>query len=148
MPKDLRVSVNEKDGTATYIVLDNLSGLISLVQTVVLEIHPSGSREDNVDRPDRLILDMDPAPDRSWADVVREARKARDRLENIGLESFVRTTGGKGLHVVAPLARRSSWPEVKAVAKAIADSLVRDEPDRFIAQSSRPGAAARSSLII
>jgi bifunctional non-homologous end joining protein LigD len=103
----------------------------------VLEIHPWGSRVDQVDRPDRFIFDIDPAEDLSWRDVVRAALCVKERLAGLGLQSFVRTTGGKGAHVVAPLARRGSWEEIKATAKALADALVRDEPERYIAQASK-----------
>ena len=112
------IAVTEKSGEATYIAIDNQSGLIALVQMGVLEIHPWGSRKDRLDRPDRMILDIDPAPDLSWNDVVNAARHVKQRLEDLNLRSFVRTTGGKGLHVVAPIDRRSSWEELKAVARA------------------------------
>jgi bifunctional non-homologous end joining protein LigD len=143
MPEAVRgIPIKEKGGTATYIAIDDLAGLIALVQMGVLEIHPWGSREDRLDRPDRLIFDLDPAEDLAWADVVRAARLVRDRLKDLGLDSFVRTTGGKGLHVVAPLVRRASWEELKALARAFADAVVREHPKQYIAQSSkakRPG---------
>jgi bifunctional non-homologous end joining protein LigD len=143
MPEAVRgIPIKEKGGTATSIVIDDLAGLISLVQMGVLEIHPWGSREDRLDRPDRLIFDLDPAEDLTWGDVVRAARLARDRLKDLGLDSFVRTTGGKGLHVVVPLVRRASWEELKALARAFADAVVREHPKQYIAQSSkakRPG---------
>jgi bifunctional non-homologous end joining protein LigD len=138
MPDRLRgIAVKEKAGTTTYMVVDDLAGLISLVQMGVLEIHPWGSREDRLERPDRLILDIDPAPDVSWADVVRAARHVKQRLLDLGLETFVRTTGGKGLHVVAPLSRRSSWEDLKLFARAFANALVREQPNRYIAQASK-----------
>ena len=118
-------------------------GLISLVQMGVLEIHPWGSREDRIDRPDRLIFDIDPGEDLAWGDVVRAARHVRERLEDLGLDSFVRTTGGKGLHVVAPLVRRASWDELKALLKAFADALVREQPKRYIAQASKAKRAGK-----
>jgi bifunctional non-homologous end joining protein LigD len=138
MPQSLRgVSIKEKAGTGTYIAIGDLAGLISLVQMGVLEIHPWGSLADRPDRPDRLIFDMDPAPDLGWGDVVRAARQVKERLDQLGLVSFARTTGGKGLHVVLPLIRRASWAELKALAKSFVDSLVRAEPKRYIAQSSK-----------
>jgi bifunctional non-homologous end joining protein LigD len=144
MPEAVRgVSVKEKSGNATYIVIDGLAGLISLVQLGVLEIHPWGSREDRIDRPDRLIFDIDPAADVAWNEVVRAAGHVRERLKDLGLQSFVRTTGGKGLHVVAPIARRTTWDELKTVAKAFADALVRAQPSRYIAQSSKAKRAGK-----
>jgi bifunctional non-homologous end joining protein LigD len=132
-----RITIKEKAGEAAYITVDEPAGLIALVQMGVLEIHPWGCRADRIERPDRLILDFDPAEDRDWADVVRAARLARARLEELGLQTFVRTTGGKGLHLVAPIARRTTWDELKDFARAFADALVREKPREFIAQSSK-----------
>ena len=144
MPAAVRgILIKEKEGDGTYIIIDDLAGLISFVQMGVLEIHPWGSREDQIDRPDRLIFDIDPAPDVTWVDVVEAARHVKERLGDLGLESFVRTTGGKGLHVVAPIARRTSWEDLKALAKAFADALVREQPERYIAQSSKAKRAGK-----
>jgi bifunctional non-homologous end joining protein LigD len=84
-----------------------------------------------------LIFDFDPGPGVQWKRVVEAARQTRDRLGELGLESFLRTSGGKGLHVVAPLARRSSWEQLKAFAHAFADDMVRRAPDRYIANMSK-----------
>ncbi len=138
MPKAVRaIVVTEASGDAQYLGIDDLSGLISLVQLGVLEIHAWGCREDRIDKPDRLIIDIDPAEDVRWAEVVKAARHAKERLMDLGLESFVRTTGGKGLHVVAPIARRTSWEELKKVAKAFVDALVREQPEHYLAQASK-----------
>ena len=131
------IQIKEKSGTGTYIAIDDLAGLISLVQMGVLEVHPWGSRDDNPERPDRLIFDIDPAEDVAWADVVKAAREAKERLDDLGLDSFVRTTGGKGVHVVVPLVRRCSWEELKTFAKAFVNALVRLEPKRYLAQASK-----------
>lgn len=131
------VSIKEKSGTGRYVVIDDLAGLVSLVQMGVLEIHPWPARADNVEAPDRLVFDLDPGEGVPWKNVVVAARDVRDRLGELGLESFLRTSGGKGLHVVAPLARRNSWDEIKAFAKAVADRLVRQAPDRYIATMSK-----------
>jgi bifunctional non-homologous end joining protein LigD len=138
MPKAVHgIAIREKSGTATYIAIDDLAGLISLVQMGVLEIHPWGCRADRIDRPDRLIFDIDPAPDVAWAEVVRAAWHVKERLVDLEIESFVRTTGGKGLHVVVPLVRRVSWDDLKALARAFADALVREQPEQYIAQASK-----------
>jgi bifunctional non-homologous end joining protein LigD len=143
MPRAVRgITIKEKAGNGTSIVIDDLAGLISFVQLGVLEIHPWPCREDQIERPDRLILDIDPAEDLAWSDVVRAAREVKAHLAELGLVSFVRTTGGKGLHVVAPFARRSSWDDLKSLAKAFALALVREQPRLYVAQSSkakRPG---------
>jgi bifunctional non-homologous end joining protein LigD len=147
MPEWVRgIRIKEKNSNATYIAVDDLAGLISLVQMGVLEIHPWGSREDRIDRPDRLIFDIDPAVDLTWNDVVQAARHVRERLDDLGLVSFVRTTGGKGLHVVVPLARRASWDELKTFAKSFADALVLEQPRRYIAQSSKAKRAGKLYL--
>ncbi len=124
-------------------MIDDLTGLISLVQLGVVEIHPWGSREDRLEQPDRLIIDIDPGEGVAWNNVVRAARHVRQRLEDLGLETFLRTTGGKGLHVVVPIARRVSWENLKTFAKAFADSLVREQPDRYIAQPSKAKRAGK-----
>jgi bifunctional non-homologous end joining protein LigD len=129
------ITTNGED--ATYIGIDDLAGLISLVQMNVLEIHPWASREDRLERPDRLIFDIDPGPRVQWHDVALAARHIKEHLADLGLESFVRTTGGNGLHVVAPVLRRTTWDELKSFAREFADALVREAPDRYIATSSK-----------
>jgi bifunctional non-homologous end joining protein LigD len=104
-------------------VIEDLAGLISIVQMGALEIHPWPARADDVERPDMLVFDLDPAPDVAWKNVVQGARDVRELLEKLGITSFLRTSGGKGLHVVVPLARRNTWEEAKAFAKAVADNL-------------------------
>jgi bifunctional non-homologous end joining protein LigD len=97
-----------------------------------------------VERPDRLVLDLDPDESLPWDVVVAAARAVRLRLEHLELESFVKTTGGKGLHVVVPLARRHEWAEMKGFARGIAADLARRLPDAFTVNSAR---AARSGKI-
>jgi bifunctional non-homologous end joining protein LigD len=123
--------------SAEDLVVHDLDGLIALVQIGALEIHPWGSKDDDPDRPDRLIFDLDPGAGVAWRDVVATALALRERLEEDGITSFVRTSGGKGLHVVAPLTPRASWDELRAYAKGIADEFVRRNPSRFIATSSK-----------
>lgn len=126
-----RIDVAEEDGRGTYLMVRSLAGLISLVQLGVLEIHVWGSRVDRLEQPDRLVMDLDPAPELGWHHVIAAARTVRLRLADLGLESLVKTTGGKGLHVVAPLVRRSGWEETKVFAEALAASIVGDEPERY-----------------
>jgi len=115
------------------IAIDGLPGLIGLVQGGTLEIHPWGSQLEDLERPDLINMDLDPGPDVTWQDVIDAAREVRERLAQAGLESFVKTSGGKGLHVVAPLKPRADWAEVKAFAKGIADAMASDTPERFVA---------------
>lgn len=132
-----RIEVPTGGTTATYMSAGTLPGLISLVQMGVLELHTWGAREGHLDRPDRMIFDLDPDADLEWKNVVEGAQLVRSLLQDIGLTSFVKTTGGKGLHVVVPLAPRHTWDEVKAFSKAVAAHLEQMLPDRFIANMSK-----------
>lgn len=136
MPEALRGVVVNK-GEEKYVVLDDLSGLISLVQMGVLEIHPWGSREDNLETPDTMVFDLDPGPGIEWKQVIDAARDLRKRLSSHRLNSYVRTSGGKGLHVVVPLEPKASWDEVKAFAKKIANEMQVDDPDVYVANMSK-----------
>lgn len=110
-----------------------------------MEIHIWGSLRDKVDRPDRLIFDLDPDPEVSWPRVVEGAVRIRDILADRGLESFVKTTGGKGLHVVVPLSpRRHDWDKVKSYAKSLAEELASAEPNGYTSNMSK---AARKGRI-
>ena len=145
LPDGLReVMIAESKGEEPYAVLDDLSGLLALVQMSVLEIHPWGSRADDVEHPDRIIFDLDPDPAVPWARVVSAGFEMRERLMALGLVSFVKTTGGKGLHVVAPVIPRAEWPEVKAFCEEVAKAAVRDSPDRYTANMAK---AARTGKI-
>lgn len=131
------VKVQERRGVATYLMIEDLTGLMSLVQFNAIEFHPWGSRAADIERPDRLIFDLDPGPKVAWEQMIEAARRMRDRLAEVGLTSFVRTTGGKGLHVVVPLVPRSLWPEIKRFAKALATSFEREAKELYIASSSK-----------
>lgn len=138
------VEVEEKDGTVeTYLTIRDAAGLVALVQAGVLEIHPWGSRGDRLDRPDRLILDLDPGPGAGWPAVVEAARTIGRRLDALGLVNFVRTTGGKGLHVVAPLERRAGWDRLKRFARAVADETVAGDPTRYTATAAKSERAGK-----
>jgi DNA ligase D len=120
-----------------YLYLDDAAGLLATVQMGALELHPWGCRRDRPDRPDRVIFDFDPGEGAAFRDVVAAALEIRQRLEGTGLTSFVKTTGGKGLHVVVPIARRHEWPEAKAFAKGLAETMARDAPERFLTRLSK-----------
>jgi bifunctional non-homologous end joining protein LigD len=128
------IDVGEKE---PMIAIDDLAGLISLVQGGVVEIHPWGSPADDLDRPDRLIFDLDPGEDVSWSEVIAAARAMRAELEARGLESFVKTSGGKGLHVVAPIAPRVDWDTAKAFTQGVAEAMSRAHPERYVANMSK-----------
>ncbi len=126
------------------LAIDDVAGLISLVQMGVLEIHVWGSRAGRLEKPDRLIFDLDPDPAVDWPDVISAARHLRVLLEELGLTSFLKTTGGKGLHLVVPVQPRMDWVEAKAFCRSVADFMVRVAPDRFIATMNK---AARKGKI-
>jgi bifunctional non-homologous end joining protein LigD len=125
-----------------YLFIKDTAGLIALVQMGVLEIHPWGARIDRPDRPDRIVFDLDPGEGLAFADIAAAAQEVRARLEHLGLAAFAKTTGGKGMHVVVPIARRHTWPAVKAFAKATAEAIAADAPTRYltrIAKAERHG---------
>jgi len=132
-----RIEVPESGGKAMYFAANSLAALVGLVQWGVIELHPWGSRAPKLDRPDRLLFDFDPDPGVAWAQVVEAVGLLRTLLEDIGLTGFLKTTGGKGLHVVVPVRATLDWDEAKGFTRAIADVLVRTFPDRFIATASK-----------
>ena len=141
-----RVPIKEKTKTGEYLVVDDLPGLIGLVQIGILEIHTWNSTVRELERPNRIVIDLDPGPDVPWPRVVEGARAVRERLRAHGLESFVKTTGGKGLHVVAPLVPRAGWPECAAFARRIAEEIAGEEPRRYLARMARSERAGRIFL--
>jgi hypothetical protein len=108
----------------------------------ILELHPWGSRNDRPDQPDRMIFDVDPAPEVPWERVADAARLVRDVLSDLGLRSFLKTTGGKGLHVVVPLARKLGWDDVKAFSRAVAMQIAKSDPGATSRRPRRPSAGA------
>ncbi len=116
-----------------YLYIDDAPGLFGLVQIGVLEIHDWGVSLDHIDEPDRLVFDLDPDEGLDLATLKAAAVEVRDFLADLGFKSFLKSTGGKGLHVVAPLTPKLGWDEVKPFAKAIADALVSARPDRYTA---------------
>jgi len=132
-----RVQVPEGGGTSTYMSADSVTAVVGLLQWGVAEMHPWGSRVPRLDRPDRLIFDFDPDDGVAWSDLVSAVQVLRTLLDNIGLRGFLKTTGGKGLHVVLPIRATLDWPEAKAFTKSVADLLVSTFPDRFIATLSK-----------
>jgi len=127
-----RVAIAEDDGTAEYMTIRDLAGLIALAQLGTLEIHTWGCHTDKIERPDLLVFDLDPDPDLAWDVVVDAALRLRRRLDDLGLVTFVKTTGGKGLHVVAPIERRIEWDDFKAFARAVTERIAEEDPDRYV----------------
>jgi bifunctional non-homologous end joining protein LigD len=127
-----RVPIEEVDGEIVeYMAIEDMPGLVALAQLGTLEIHTWGSHTDKPERPDLLVFDLDPDVGLAWDQVALGAFEARKRLREMGLESFVKTTGGKGLHVAVPIERRLSWDELKGFAKAFVEQMERDEPGLY-----------------
>jgi bifunctional non-homologous end joining protein LigD len=134
-----RVRIQEKTKVGEYLVIDDAAALLSVVQMDVLEIHTWNSTADDLEEPDRLVLDLDPGPDVRWADVAAAARTVREALQALGLASAVKTTGGAGLHVVVPLAPERDWAECLAFSRALAAALARHAPHLFTIRYARQG---------
>jgi bifunctional non-homologous end joining protein LigD len=131
------VPIQEKGKLVNYVAVDRLQGLIALVQMGVLELHTWGSTIDHIDRPDRLIFDLDPDPEIAWEPLKQAAQSLRAYLGELGLASFVKTTGGKGLHVVVPLIPKVDWDTAKEFSKQVAQHMVRQAPHRYTATMSK-----------
>lgn len=114
------------------ISINDLDGLLSLVQSAALEIHPWGSTVADWERPDMIVIDLDPGEDVVWQAVIDAAHEVKQRLADAGLDAFVKTSGGKGLHVVSPLKPKAEWPDVKAFTKELADAMAADTPTHFV----------------
>lgn len=126
-----------------YLYLEDLPGLIAMVQMGVLEMHPWGVTVEKPDMPDRIIFDLDPDEGLGFAVVIRAAHDVRERLRALGLESFVKTTGGKGLHVVVPIDPVTPWRDAKAFAKRVSAEMAGDAPDLYLTRISKAERAGR-----
>jgi len=137
-PAALRsVFIRESEGKAPYAVLDDAEGLFALVQLGALEIHTWGSHADDFERPDLLVFDLDPDPSVKFAAVIQCAQQLRAIFAAAKLESFVKTTGGKGLHVCVPITPELEWPQIKEFCKQLAEALERQSPDLYVATQSK-----------
>jgi bifunctional non-homologous end joining protein LigD len=120
-----------------YLYIEDEKGLLELIQMGVIEVHPWGATIDAIDYPDRLIFDLDPAPDVPFTALKLAAQDLRQRLQQAGLEPLLKCTGGKGLHVIVPLAGKDQWPAVKSFAASIAQGMESAAPDAYVATMSK-----------
>ena len=120
-----------------YLYIEDERGLLEIIQMGTIEIHPWGASVDAIDYPDRLIFDLDPAPDVPFEALKLAAQDLRQRLKRTGLESVLKCSGGQGLHVSVPLAGKDRWPAVKAFGAAVADEMVSDAPEAYVATMSK-----------
>jgi bifunctional non-homologous end joining protein LigD len=126
-----------------YLYIEDVAGLVAMVQMGVLEMHPWGVTVEHIDRADRIVFDLDPDEGLGFGDVIRAAKEVRERLTALGLESFVKTTGGKGLHVVVPVEPTADWREVKSFARGVSKQMAADAPERYLTKISKAERAGR-----
>src|SRR5690554_81356 len=138
-----RIDVPEKQGSAEYVYVESPADLVGLVQAGALEIHPWGSRIDQLEQPDLLVFDLDPDEGIAWQEILRVAGTLRERIESLRLTAFLRTTGGKGLHLVVPLEPAANWDQAKAFAKRLAEAHAKDDPKRLTTNMSKAKRAGR-----
>jgi bifunctional non-homologous end joining protein LigD len=131
-------------GSETYVTVHGDQSLAGLAQMNVLEVHPWGSTNADLEHPDRIVFDLDPDEAVSWSTLAASAQEVRERLKQLGLESFVKTTGGKGLHVVAPIQPKYDWEKIKALTHAFTTQMEQDNGKLYISKMSK---AARKNKI-
>ncbi|MES2563271.1 MAG: DNA ligase D, partial [Pseudomonadota bacterium] len=132
-----RVTVEESNGPTLYMVANSVPAIVALLQMGALELHPFGSCTPKLHCPDRIIFDFDPDDAISWERLVEAVHLLKTLLEELGLKPFIKTTGGKGLHVVIPIRPNFGWDEIKPFTKAIAELLEQSFPDRFVSNMSK-----------
>lgn len=146
MPSSVRLVPHvEKRGDQPSLVIDDVEGLLGLVQIGALEIHTWGSRVDHLEYPDQLTFDLDPDEGLPWSQVIEAAKTVRTALDALGLPSFLKTTGGKGLHVVVPTDAALDWDEAKRFSKHLVDTIAQREPDKYVTVVSK---AARKHKVL
>ena len=134
-----RVPIQEKTKIGEYLVADTIGAVVALVQMGIVEIHTWNSTVTDVERPNRIVWDLDPGPQISWKKTVAAAMLLRQVLRTLGLESWVKTTGGLGLHVVVPIKPSLDWPECLAFSRAVAAALVKSDPALYTTTYSKRG---------
>jgi bifunctional non-homologous end joining protein LigD len=129
-----RVEVQDSEGPATYMMANSVSALVAMAQMGTLELHPWGSRKPRLGFPDRIVFDLDPDDAVEWKEIVEAVKILKTLLDHLGLRGFLKTTGGKGLHVVIPIQPALPWAPIKGFSQAVAEVLVQTFPDRFTAK--------------
>ena len=120
-----------------YLTVDSSDGLVGLAQLGALEIHPWGAENNSLERPDRIVFDLDPDAAIEWATLAETARDLRKRLKKLGLEGFLKSTGGKGLHVVIPIEPKHKWPVIKDFAHRIVLAMEQEKPGLYVTKMTK-----------
>jgi bifunctional non-homologous end joining protein LigD len=134
-----QVKIREQKKVGDYAVVDSIAGIVALAQMNILEIHTWNTKVAHLERPDRIIIDLDPGPGVGWKEVVATAHLVRAALGALGLESFAKTTGGKGVHVVAPFVPQHDWDTCLAFARGVAEAMAREHPRRYSTSLAKAG---------
>lgn len=134
-----RVKIQEKTKVGEYLVADNAEAVVSLAQMGIVEIHTWNSTTDDLERPNRIVWDLDPGPQVAWKQVVTAARLVRDILKTLGLVAWVKTTGGRGLHVVVPIKPARDWSECLDFSKAVSETIERADPRMYTTAFAKAG---------
>ena len=134
-----RVRIQEKTKVGEYLIADEIDGIVGLAQMGVLEIHTWNSTFDTLEYPNRIVFDLDPGRDVGWPRVIAAAKMFRKLLESLELESWVKTTGGRGLHVVVPLAPHASWSECLEFSRALSARAVTAHPAEYTIDFGKAG---------
>jgi bifunctional non-homologous end joining protein LigD len=139
-PAQVRViEIQEQTKVGDYMVIDDLAGLVALAQRNIIEFHTWNSRADHLEQPDRIVFDLDPGPQVAWRDTVDAARMVRAALRTLELDSWLKTTGGKGLHIVVPIVPSHDWSRCLAFARAFAGEIAAHDPSRFTTRFAKSG---------
>jgi bifunctional non-homologous end joining protein LigD len=134
-----RVRIQEKTKVGEYLVADSIEAVVSLAQMGVVEIHTWNSTADDIERPNRVVWDLDPGPAVSWKQVVKAAELVRDVLATLKLTSWVKTTGGRGLHVVVPLEPKRTVAECLNFSRAVSEAVASTDPDAYTTAFAKSG---------
>jgi bifunctional non-homologous end joining protein LigD len=134
-----RVQIQEKTKVGEYLVADNIAAVVSLAQMGIVEIHTWNSTTDHLERPNRIVWDLDPGPEIAWGQVVAAAKLVRDVLKTLRLTSWVKTTGGRGLHVVVPIKPTRDWSECLEFSRGVSEAIERTDQRRYTTAFAKAG---------
>lgn len=141
-----RVSIREQKKIGEYLVVDSPEALVALAQGGIVEIHAWNATTGDLEHPDRMVLDLDPGANVAWASVVEAAHWLREALEQLGLRSFAKLTGSRGVHVVVPFLAEYTWEEVYLLSRKLAEAFTRKRPETFTTEFSRHGRESKILL--